>query len=382
VASDDWQHADLYQPGTAGAEERLALLSYLTERGATLAQLVDARELGALPGVAGELVLGAPPASVSVDEMAGRSGVPADRVRRVLLAAGLPVGADGRVPEDLEFLLETFNRAAVLMGEDAVLAFTRVLGAAATNIAEAAVALFYAELGPGTGREGASELDRARLSEAATRAFVAVPEVLTRLLLTHFRRVVRRGVRGRGWTEPGGQVGVAASVRDPGEVTALGFVDLVGSTSWAEELSLREQSLALSRFESAAWSSAVLAGGRVIKTIGDEVFFAAPSPEAACQIAVEVCDAAVVDPVLPSARGAIGYGDVVAREGDYFGPLVNLVARLVKVAGPGEVVVTGAAAALLPPERWSLRALGPQHLRGLDRPVPVFTIQADVRSVT
>ena len=149
--------ADLYQPGTPGAEERLALLSYLTRRGATLAQLVDARELGALPGVAGELV-GPPPVNLSVDEMASRSGVPADRARRVLLAAGLPVAGDGTVPEDLEVLLQTFNRAAALMGEDAVLAFTRVLGAAATNIAEAAVALFYAELGPGTGREGGTNL--------------------------------------------------------------------------------------------------------------------------------------------------------------------------------------------------------------------------------
>ena len=163
-------------------------------------------------------------------------------------------------------------------------------------------------------------------------------------------------------------------------MTALGFVDLVGSTSWAEELSLREQSLALSRFESAAWSSAVLTGGRLIKTIGDEVFFAAPSPEAACRIGVEVCQAAVVDPVLPPARGAIGYGGVIPREGDYFGPLVNLLSRLVKVAGPGEVVVTGAVAEFLPTERWSLRALGPQHLRGLDRPVSVFAIQTDVRS--
>ena len=201
--SDDWERADLYQPGAPGAAERLELLSYLTRRGATLAQLVDARESGALPGVAGELVLGRPPVDLSVDEMASRFGLPADRVRRVLLAAGLPVAADGTVPEDLEVVLQTFNRATALMGEDAVLAFTRVLGAAATNIAEAAVALFYAELGPGTGREGGSELDRARVSEAATRAFAAVPDVLTRLLLTHFRQVVRRGIRGHSWTDPG-----------------------------------------------------------------------------------------------------------------------------------------------------------------------------------
>ena len=81
----------------------------------------------------------------------------------------------------------------------------------------------------------------------------------------------------------------------PAEVVALGFVDLVGSTAWARGSRLRDQNLALTRFESAAWSSAVLAGGRVVKMIGDEVFFAAPTAEAACRIGTEVCRAADED---------------------------------------------------------------------------------------
>jgi adenylate cyclase len=109
--------------------------------------------------------------------------------------------------------------------------------------------------------------------------------------------------------------------------------------------------------------------------IGDEVFFAAPSVEAACRIGTEVCHAAAVDPLLPPARGAVGYGSVIPREGDYFGPLVNLVSRLVKAAGPGELVVTEAAAELLPAERWSVQALAPQKLRGLERPVAAFAVE-------
>ena len=142
-----------------------------------------------------------------------------------------------------------------------------------------------------------------------------------------------------------------AVTRGPSERIALGFVDLVGSTAWAEGLSLRDQSLALSGFESTAWSSAVLAGGRVVKMIGDEVFFVAPSVDAACRIALDVCAAVAVDPLLPAARGAVGYGLVTPREGDYFGPLVNLVSRLVKVAEPGAVVVTADAATALPRRR-------------------------------
>jgi adenylate cyclase len=152
-------------------------------------------------------------------------------------------------------------------------------------------------------------------------------------------------------------------------------VDLVGSTAWAEGLSLRDQSLALSGFESTAWSSAVLAGGRVVKMIGDAVFFVAPSVDAACRIALEVCGAVAVDTRLPPARGAVGYGEVVPREGDYFGPLVNLVSRLVKVAEPGVVVVTAEAASALPADGgWARNEIGPLLLRGVEHPVSVFAV--------
>lgn len=202
-------------------------------------------------GRAGDLVLRPGEKAVTVEDMAAECGIPAARIRRVLLAAGIPVGSDDRVPPHLDVLIAAFERGADLMGEDAILAFTRVLGAAAINVAEAAVALFYAELGPGTERAGSDELALARLSEEATRAFTDVPGVLAHLLLAQFNRATRRAVLARGWSLPADEQVEAG----PSEVVALGFVDLVGFTAWTEELSLRDQSLALSRFESAAWSS-------------------------------------------------------------------------------------------------------------------------------
>jgi adenylate cyclase len=374
VDTRDWEKAGLYQPAAPDAAERRVLLEYLVDRGATIAQMVEAHRLGSLPGLAGELALGPEAPLVSVEDLAARCGVPAERVRRVMLAAGLPVGPGDTLPEDLEAVVGGFELGSALMGEEAILAFSRVLGAAASNIAEAAIALFYAELGPGTEREGADELARAQVSEAANRAFLAVPGVLSALLLAQFRRASRRAALTRGWPAPSSAGEDAVGPGSASEIVALGFVDLVGSTVWAEQLSLRDHSLALSRFESAAWSSAVLAGGRVVKMIGDEVFFAAPSADAACRIGTEVRDAAAADPILPQARGAIGYGGVTSREGDYFGPVVNLVSRLAKAAAPGELVVTEPAAEALPPHRWALRALDPQSLRGLEHPVPAFAV--------
>jgi adenylate cyclase len=376
VDTRDWVAAGLYRPDAPDAPERKALLEYLWERGATLEEMQEADRLGGLPGVAGALALGVRVPTLPLEEIAIRCGVPEAQVRRILLAAGLPVDPTDKLPADLQTVIAGFQRGAELIGEDALLAFTRVLGAAATNIAEAAIALFHSEFGPGSEREGSGELAQARLSEQATLAFRVVPDVLSLVVLHQFQRAARRAARMEGWSSPPDAAAEAAE--RSAVVIALGFVDLVGSTAWAEYLSLREQSLALSRFESAAWSSAVLAGGRVVKMIGDEVFFAAPSVDTACEIGLEVCRAAGIDPVLPPARGAIGYGSVTPREGDYFGPLVNLVARLVKVAEPGTLILTQEAAESLATDRWTIRPLGVRPIQGLDQHRSIFSLGADL----
>jgi adenylate cyclase len=370
---DVWREAGLYDPLDTRADERLVVLEYLTERGATVQQMVEAHRIGTLPGVAADLVILGRGEEITVADVAARAGVPTARVMRTLLAAGIPAEEETAVPADLVSFVAAFEQGAALMGEEAILAFTRVLGAAANNVAEAAIGLFFAELGPGARGEGPDELSRARLAEAATTAFVAVPDVLALLVMNAFERAQRRAEAARSWL--GSSLPADAASEGPTEVVALGFVDLVGSTAWGQSRSLRDQSLALTRFESAAWTSAVLGGGRVIKTIGDEVFFAAPTAEAACRIGLEICRTVAQDDVLPPARGAVGIGPAIPREGDYFGPLVNLLARLVKVGAPGEVVVTEAVARQLPPGIWDLRPLPPAALRGIAEPVAASVVE-------
>lgn len=375
-----WEEAGLYDPDDRDAEERRALLEYLTARGATVEQMVEAHAQGSLPAVASDLVVRGQNRLVPVKEVAERSGMSLERVLRVLVASGLPVEPDSEVPEKSIELLSVFEMGAELMGDEAILAFTRVLGAAAGQIAEAAVALFYSELGPGTEREGEDELTRAKLAEVATLTFTSVPDVLTQMVMDQFERALRRAVNVRGWgfeTETGvGSTTVPAPTLDATtELVALGFVDLVGSTAWAENLNLRDQSLALARFESAAWSSAVLCGGRVVKMIGDEVFFSAPSADAACRIGIDAIRAAAEDDVLPPARGAVGLGQATPREGDYFGPLVNLLARMVRISSPNELVVTEEVAKDLAPNDWEVDPLAPTELRGVQGLVPLFRVE-------
>ena len=373
-----WRQAGLYDPDDPDADQRLALLRYLSDRGASIEQMVDAHAHGNLPAVASDLVV---PKNelLPASEVAAQSGISLDRVLRVLLAAGIPAEPDTEIAAKAIDLMAAFEQGSALMGDDAILAFTRVLGAAAIQIAEAAVALFYSELGPGTEREGQDELTRAQLAETATMAFTAVPDVLAQMVFDQFERSLRRAIAVRTWgqeagTSPSDAVDALASGANA-EHVALGFVDLVGSTAWAQGLSLRDQSLALARFESAAWSSAVLCGGRIVKMIGDEVFFAAPTADAACRIGADAIRAAAQDEVLPPARGVVGLGYATPREGDYFGPLVNLLSRMVKIGNPNDLIVTEEVSKELTPNDWLVEALEPTQLRGIEDPVRAFRVE-------
>jgi adenylate cyclase len=373
---DRWREAGLYDPDDPNAGERLALLRYLSERGATIDQMVEAHAQGNLPAVASDLVV-RKNELVPVSEVAAQSGVSLDRVLRVLLAAGIPAEPDTEVPAKAIDLMAAFEQGSAVLGEEAILAFTRVLGAAAIQIAEAAVALFYSELGPGSEREGRDELARAQLAEKATMAFTAVPDVLAQMVLDQFERALRRAVAVRSWVQDGG-TDPSEAIDVPGanaEHVALGFVDLVDSTAWAQKLSLRDQSLALARFESAAWSSAVLNGGRIVKMIGDEVFFAAPTADAACRIGTDAIRAAAEDEVLPPARGVVGIGYATPREGDYFGPLVNLLSRMVKIGNPHDLIVTEEVVKELTPSDWTVDPLESTELRGIEEPVQAFRVE-------
>ena len=78
-------------------------------------------------------------------------------------------------------------------------------------------------------------------------------------------------------------------------------------------------------------------------------------------------------------RAAIHTGTADERDGDYFGPAVNRVARLLAIGHGGQVLVSGVTADLvqgeLPPQA-SLRDLGEHRLKDLARPEYVYQLLA------
>jgi class 3 adenylate cyclase len=71
----------------------------------------------------------------------------------------------------------------------------------------------------------------------------------------------------------------------------------------------------------------------------------------------------------------MAYGDVLAQDGDYFGPPVNLAARLVAAAEPGQVLASPATAELLG-DGHVVVAQEPRLLRGIDAPVTPYLVGA------
>ena len=79
------------------------------------------------------------------------------------------------------------------------------------------------------------------------------------------------------------------------------------------------------------------------------------------------------------ARMALHTGQSAERDGDYFGPTVNRVARLLATGHGGQVLVSGTCAELvqgeLPPQ-CSLRDLGAHRLKDLAQPERVYQLIA------
>jgi adenylate cyclase len=149
-------------------------------------------------------------------------------------------------------------------------------------------------------------------------------------------------------------------------VRSVGFADLVAFTRLVRRLSERELAALVQRFEALASDIVAAHGGRVIKTVGDEVLFAAASAAAAAAIALDIAEAMTEDELLPEVRSGLATGPVVMRLGDVFGTTVNRASRLTGIAHPGAVLVDDVtAAALASVSGFDLAVMRRRPLRGL-----------------
>ncbi len=151
----------------------------------------------------------------------------------------------------------------------------------------------------------------------------------------------------------------------------VGFADLVNFTSLVRRMTERQLAVLVQRFEELATDIVTAHGGRVIKTVGDEILFVHIDPSPAAAIALDLIDTMKEDEVLPDVRVGMAYGPVLSRLGDVFGTTVNRASRLTSVAPAGEVLVDDAlATALATMSGFETTALRRRTLRGIGPVTP------------
>jgi adenylate cyclase len=151
----------------------------------------------------------------------------------------------------------------------------------------------------------------------------------------------------------------------------VGFADLVGFTSLTREIDESGLASLVESFESRASDVIAESGGRVVKTVGDEVMFVADDPGAGADIGLRLSEEVGGEADLPELRVGLACGPVVSRMGDVYGEPANVAARLTSLARPGSVLVDRhLAEALADDDRCRLRRVAPRPVRGYSMLAP------------
>lgn len=297
------------------------------------------------------LALGEP--VYNADEIAEASHADPAFADRLWLAMGFAM-----LPRDQKAFTEA-DRAALegvaafesngFASRELILAVTRVLSQSMARVADAEVGAMREWIERNIG-------DDQDVLVATRELAPQVVEYLETFLIHVWRRHVNFAIERQGLLE-----------RDADEKTlAVGFADLVGFTQMSRHLDEPELARVIEKLESRSQELISDLGGRVVKSLGDEVMFAADDPKKAAEIALRLVEESGEEDELPELRVGLAHGRVLAHRGDYFGTTVNLASRAVDAAHPASVLVSAEMRdAIKGDDRFHMKAIAPRRLKGI-----------------
>jgi adenylate cyclase len=248
-----------------------------------------------------------------------------------------------------------------LLDEETTIAFARALGRTTDRLVSWQIETLT-EYVQRTGGSGST------VGSVSTERLATLVEDLERLLVYSWRRKLAAAVSALDVPD--------TSTSTAGELCVV-FADLVSYTQLSHRLSPRDLGTLVQRFEALAADVVTGAGGRVIKTVGDEMLFTAADPVAGAMIGLTLSELMAVDPVVPDVRVGLAHGLVLRSLGDVYGPTVNLASRLTALAEPGTVVTEEATAAKLADDhRLLLVAQRRRNVRGFGSVEPLLITRA------
>lgn len=347
--------------GIADARGRAGLIDYLDKLGFTAEEMVEAERAGRLFGLTGDALQRSGRPIYSLRTAADVLGVPLDDIATAWAVLGLTVASPDEVAlsqADVD-ALATWVAMRKMMSDDGAFGFLRVLGAAMARLAEAESSVV---------RAGSPDLQMTHSHDEliTAQAYREVAEFVPRIgalidavhrhhlssARTHFEGVSRD---------------MSASV-----VCGIGFADLSGFTALTQLLTPAELSMMLNEFNATVSEVVHSDGGRVVKFIGDEVMWVSSTPDTLAKAALDLVEHPKAREAQLQVRAGLNYGEVLAINGDYFGNAVNLAARLVAAAAPGQILATPTVCDELPD--WPAVVQEPLTLKGFDDPVTAYDL--------
>lgn len=317
---------------------------------------------------------------LTINELAAKVGADVEVIQAFWRSLGfVDVGTDERSfsKRDVAIL-----KSLVAMTDDGLidqgvaLQVARVVGLSMAQVATAVVDATAAR--SSERREVAAEGDpsaiaRYEASSLAVRAGEVLP-FMSDVIDYSFRRHLRAATRRR----------VVLSSSAARETQVIGFADLVRFSELSQVLDDRELTELVGRFDQTMHRIVVAHEGRIVKMIGDAAMFAVVDPVQAALVALELSAAVERDDLLSGLRIGMAHGPVLARDGDLYGPVVNIASRLVTIGRSGAVNVNQSLRdALARDPRFALRSLGERNLKHIGvarvyrlRPGAVWTAAA------
>jgi adenylate cyclase len=295
----------------------------------------------------------------SIEEVAERSGVPVELLRRIRVATGLPVPERlGRA--DLQWA-RLLARLLEVLPAEAVASSARARGTALATVVRSDLGIVRDELLLPMRQAGADDLTVAvTLAETAKELDAIAREVLQITYGLHLEHQLSS------------ELSATLTRADVPEITlSVGFVDVVGWTSLSSRIDPQGLDEVLDAFEERIIEvTAPRTEVSVVKFLGDAAMLVAADPltltEAMLELTTEV--PALEDVPL---RGGLACGPTLVREGDVFGSPVNLAARLTDLARPWRLLADEELTATLEEGGYRTKRLRPVRIRGVGTRRPI-----------
>lgn len=361
-------------PHEPGDVTRVRLVAALERSGIDLTELSAAvRERRLSLRFAGD-VLADPvtPATGSRAEMFSELGIDPDLATRIELAIGLPTTTlDDPIREDDQELFAIAQEACRAgLDEGEILRALRVFGISLRQIVEVQREFFREAvekplLAKGVSHQEMLDMTAALRVRLQRLGFRAVFLILRRFL----EQVVFENLIDRIETLLAKE---DISPQDERRFRTIMFIDLSGSTDLIHAAGDESAAVNGTRLVEIAAARAAQSDGRLVKTLGDGVMLSFRNVSAGVRSTLEIVEKVAAEG-LPQARAGIATGPVIHRDGDCYGAVVNLAARLVDVAEPGSVLVSEGVAERAK-DQFQFIERRPMPLQGFGEPVPVFAV--------